>query len=170
MAAHPSCIPGHTQLAHAAQPGVALFRRMRHWSICKQSGRTTGRLGSTYSPCHRRDGTAGTPELIYRCYHRWAPPLSVTTTGRVEQPEDGPRRRRRRHSRDLHESATGWMEQLADVGRIDPAPSGLNDHAFTGSGPTRQSDARDSETLLVSVAGARAGNYFLFEITAHLFM
>ena len=51
----------------------------------------------------------------------------------------------------------GRLEQLADVGRIDPAQSELNDHATTGSGPTRQSDARDSEPLLVSVAGARAG-------------
>ena len=34
---------------------------------------------------------------------------------------------------------------------------GLNDYASTGSGPTRQSDARDSEPLLVSVDVARAG-------------
>ena len=33
----------------------------------------------------------------------------------------------------------------------------LNDYASTGSGPTRQSDARDSEPLLVSVDVARAG-------------
>ena len=31
---------------------------------------------------HRRDGTAGTLELIYRCYRFRAAPLSVTTTGR----------------------------------------------------------------------------------------
>ena len=36
---------------------------------------------------------------------------------------------------------------------------GLNDYAFTGSGPTRQSDARDSE-LLVLVDVARAGHCF----------
>ena len=34
---------------------------------------------------------------------------------------------------------------------------GLNDYASTGSGPTRQSDARDSEQLHVLVARARAG-------------
>ena len=47
-------------------------------------------------------------------------------------------------------------EQLADVGRSDPALRGLNDYASTGSGP-RKSDARDSEPLLVSVDVARAG-------------
>ncbi len=35
-------------------------------------------------PCHRRDGTAGTPEPIYFCYRRRALPLSVTTAGRPE--------------------------------------------------------------------------------------
>jgi hypothetical protein len=34
-------------------------------SFGEQSGRTTGRLRSTdLRPCHRRDGTAGTPELL----------------------------------------------------------------------------------------------------------
>ena len=40
--------------------------------------------------------------------------------------------------------------------RSDLELRGLNDYASTGSGPTRQSDARDSEPLLVSVAGALA--------------
>ena len=55
----------------------------------------------------------------------------MTTTGQVEQPEDGPRRRRRLHPRDSQESAVGLMEQLADVtvGRSDSAASGLNDYA-----------------------------------------
>ena len=35
-----------------------------------------------YRPCHWRDGTAGTPELIYRCHHRRAASLSVITKGR----------------------------------------------------------------------------------------
>ena len=82
----------------------------------------------------------------------------MTTTVRKEQPEDGPRRRRRWHPRDSNESAAGWPEQLADVGRSNPALRGLNDHATTGSGPTRPSDARDSEPvqLSVTVAGVRA--------------
>ena len=75
-----------------------------------------------------------------------------------QQPEDGPRRCRRRRSRDSNESVAGRPEQLADVGRSDPALRGLNDYASTGSGP-RQSDARDSE-LLVSVDLARAGYCF----------
>ena len=81
----------------------------------------------------------------------------MTTTGRVEQSEDGPRRRRRRGPRDSHESAVGRLEQLADVGRSDLPLRGLNDHATTGSGPMRQSDARDSEPLLVSVDVACVG-------------
>ena len=36
-----------------------------------------------YRPCHRRDGTAGTPELIRRRHHRRAASLSVRTTGRA---------------------------------------------------------------------------------------
>ena len=79
------------------------------------------------------------------------------STGRAQQPEDGPRRRRRQRSRDSNESVAGRPEQLADVGRSYLALRGLNDYVSTGSGPTRQSDARDSEPLLVSVAGARAG-------------
>ena len=98
----------------------------------------------------------GTLELNYRCYRLRAAPLSVTITGPVEQPEDGFRRRRRRHPRDSHESAAGRPEQLADVGRSDPTLRGLNDYASAGSGPTRQSNARDSRPLHVSVAGARA--------------
>ena len=42
------------------------------------------------------------------------------------------------------------------MGRSDPALRGLNDYASTRSGP-RQSGARDSEPLLVSVDVARAG-------------
>ena len=38
---------------------------------------------------------------------------------------------------------------------------GLNDYAFTGSGPTRQSDARDSGPLHVSVDEARAGFFII---------
>ena len=48
---------------------------------------------------------------------------------------------------DWHESAVGRLEQLADVGRSEPAASRLNDYATIGSGPMRQSDARDSEPL-----------------------
>ena len=81
------------------------------------------------------------------------------TTGRAQQPEDGPRSNRRR-SRDSHESVAGRPEQLADVGRGNLALRGLNDYASTGSGPTRQSDARGSEPLLVSVDVARAGYCF----------
>ena len=110
-------------------------------------------------PCHRRDGTAGTQELIYWCYSLQASPLSVTTTGRAEQPKDGPRRRHRRHPRDPKESAVGRMEQLADVGRSDPAlrrdaDSELND--LTGAG-RRISPTHETLGYLGSVDDARAG-------------
>ena len=51
--------------------------------------------------------------------------------------------------RNSNESVAGRQEQLADVGRSDLELRGLNDYASTGSGPTRQSDARDSEPLHV---------------------
>ncbi len=79
----------------------------------------------------------------------------MTTTGLPEKPEDGPRRRRRPGPRDSHESVVGRLEQLSDVpvDRSDPAIRGLTDHATTGSGPTRQSYARDAELLQVSRRG-----------------
>ena len=86
---------------------------------------------------------------------------SLMTTGRAQQPEDRPRRRGRRRSHDSNESVAGRPEQLADLSRSDLALRGLNDYASTGSGPTRQSDARDSEPLHVSVAGTRAGSLLL---------
>ena len=58
----------------------------------------------------------------------------MMTTGRMEQPEDESRRRRRRDQRDLQESDAGRMEQLVDVGRSDPASSGLNDYATFSAG------------------------------------
>ncbi len=87
---------GHGQRAGIAsgilQPS-ALLRRMRHWSICSRDALRTDSDHRAYRPCHRREGTADTTELIYRCYRLRAAPLSVTTTGREGQPEDGPRRR-----------------------------------------------------------------------------
>jgi hypothetical protein len=97
--------------------------------------------------------TAGTPELIYRCYQRRTTTLSVTTTGRPEQLEDGTRCRHHHCPLDLYESAVGWMEQLADVGQRDQVLSGLKDHATTWSGPMRQSDARDLELLCIRELG-----------------
>ena len=68
--------------------------------------------------------------------------------------------------RDSNESVAGRPEQLADVGRSDLELRGLNDY---GCGPTRQSDARDSEPLHVSVAGAQAGS-LLFDTRTFFFM
>ncbi len=65
--------------------------------------------------------------------------LLVTTTGRPEQPEDGHRRRRRR----------GRLARVccADVGRSDTALR------TAWSGPTRQSEVRDSGMLQASRCG-----------------
>jgi hypothetical protein len=60
-----------------------------------------------------------------QAYRSRASTLSMMTTGRQEQPEDGPRRRRRRGPWDSHESAVGRLEQLADVGRSDTALRGV---------------------------------------------
>ncbi len=100
-----------------------------------------------YRQCNQRDCTAGALELIYRCYHRLASTLSVSTTGRAELPADGPRRRRRR-PRDSYESAVGRLEQLAHV----------DGHDTTWSISQTDSNTRDSksEPLLVSVDEARA--------------
>ena len=127
-------------------------------SIGEQSGRTTGRLGST--------GLQSVPLEGRHSWHSGAHPPPPSSPGRITlsegrayQPEEGPRRRRRRRQpRDLDKSIMGRPEQLADAGRSDLELRGLNDYASTGSGPTRQSDARDSEPLHVSVAGARAGS------------
>ncbi len=59
--------------------------------------------------------------------------------------------------RDSHESAVGRLEQLVDVGQSDPALSRLKDHATSDIGPMRQSDALDSEPILLSVNEALAG-------------
>ena len=112
-----------------------------------------------YSPCHRRDGTADPPG---------AHPPPPSSPGRVTLSEDnGPGEAAGGWTsppRDSNESVAGRPEQLADVGRSDPELRRLNDYASTGSGPTCQSDARDSEPLLVSVdvapTLARAGYCF----------
>jgi hypothetical protein len=103
----------------------------------EQSGHTMGRLRST--------GLQAMPSEGRHSWHSGAhpPPLSSPDHVRVTLSDDyGP---------------GVAVEQLADVGRSDPELRGLNDHASTGSGPTRQSDARDSKPLHVSVAGTRAG-------------
>jgi len=49
--------------------------------------------------------------------------------------------------------ATRMSLLLADMGQREPAASGLNDHATTGSGLTRQSNALDLELLVFSRQG-----------------
>jgi hypothetical protein len=94
-----------------------------------------------------------TSYAVKSCHHHRASTLSVTSTGRLEQLEDGPRRRRNGCPRDSHESAVGLLELLADVGKSEPSPCGLNYYASTGGGQKRQSDARDSALLVFSRRG-----------------
>ena len=74
-----------------------------------------------YRPCHRRDGTAGTPELFYRCYRLRAAPLLVATTGRMEQPEDGPRRRPAGPG--IHETRKSILRACLAMARAETRPS-----------------------------------------------
>jgi hypothetical protein len=98
-------------------------------------------VGTQYEPTRIYGPTGhaigGTAHLALRIAAIAAGPrhyqtVSVTTTGLPKQQEDKPRRRRRRGPRDSHESAAGLLEQLTDVGRSDPATSGLINHTTFG--------------------------------------
>ncbi len=68
-----------------------------------------------YGPCHRRDCSAGTPELL--------PQITQPGLGTISD-DYGP---------------------AATCRSMDLAADGTDDYATAGSGPTRQSGARDSE-------------------------
>ena len=110
---------------------------MLYWSICRQSRRTTCRLGCiapTYSGCYVIGGTA---ELAFL----------------------GLRRRRSTLPR-LFRVYCGQDGAVGGRAWIDPAASGLHDLATFGSGPRQQSDSRDSELTCAAVVydtDARAG-------------
>ena len=80
-------------------------------SIGKQLGRTSGRLGSTGLQPIPLEGRHSWPSGAHP-QQRSSPgaSLSVMGTGRAWQPENGPRRRRRGHSRDSHESVAPGPE------------------------------------------------------------
>ena len=111
--------------------------------LVELSGRITGRLGYDYRLRHRRDGIAGTTILYHlRIYRRPHSP-SGTTAGRRELLGMG--------TAAASAGAAGPSEGLRagrSSGRTKPeypAAGGRRDHATFGSGPTRQSDDRDSE-------------------------
>ncbi len=111
-----------------------------------------------YRPCHRRDGTAGSPEPIHRCHSLRAVPLSVTTTGRAELPEElaaaGAGTRATRKSL----PHAGWSSWRTWAGAIPRQADGTTARPSGSRGQTRQSDALDSElTDLCAVAEARDG-------------
>ncbi len=108
-----------------------------------------------YGPTGHAIGGTAQQALLSCCYHRRASPPSVTTTGRAEQPDSEVDLAAAAAGARGTRMSAGRMEQQADsdVGQSKTAASGLNDHATTGSGPTRQSDARDSDLLVFSRQG-----------------
>ncbi len=80
-------------LIFTSQTASSFLFLMQHWSMCWQSGCTTGRLGSSRlqaMPSERQQSWHSGSQLpLLRLQ---AAPLSMTTTGWVEQPEDEPRR------------------------------------------------------------------------------
>ncbi len=89
--------------------------------MCKQSGCTTGRLGSTgllampSEGRHSRHSGAYLPQLLQLGLDTISDDYGPATTCRTQQPEEG-HRSRRRSPRDSLESAVGLPEQLADDG------------------------------------------------------
>ena len=86
-----------------------------------------------YGPCHRRNGTAGAPELL--------PQITQPGLGTISD-DYGPAacrpRRRRRAPRDSKESTTGRQCSLRTRTGATPC-DGTDDYATAGSRPTRQS-------------------------------
>jgi hypothetical protein len=89
-------------------------------SLCEQSGRTTGRLGSTGLRAmpsegrHSRHSRASTAAIAAGPRHYQRRPLAGS-----DLPEDGPRRRRR-SPRDSHESAVGRRSSWRSPGGRGP--------------------------------------------------
>jgi hypothetical protein len=78
------------------------------------------------------------------------------TMGRPELLEVGHRRRDRQGST-TRLGTTDRMEQRTDKARIIPLQADDTVTRPLGSGPTRQSDARDSEPSFTAAAGALSG-------------
>ena len=109
-----------------------------HYGPTRIIGPTGHAFGGTAQLALRNSSTAlGCPTISY-CYGPdgaaggWTPPLPPPKCTQESQ------------------AAAGRPEQLVDVGRSDPALCGLNNHATTGSGPTRQTDIRK-----IAIAPAR---------------
>ena len=96
-----------------------------------------------YSVRHRRDGNAGTTILYHPRNYRRPHSSSVMTAGRRELLEDGHRRRFRRGRRTFR-GTTGRTEQRVDGAGVHRGERTTRPRDY-GSGPTRQSDDRDSE-------------------------
>ncbi len=93
-------------------------------NIGKQSALLAYSNLQAYRPCHQRDSTAGTLESGAHLVPLVALTLSVTTTGRMEKPGDGPHRHHSWGPSDSHESAVG----LVEAHRMEASC-----HAFPGS-------------------------------------
>jgi hypothetical protein len=131
-------------------------------SVCEQSGPILANSDlQAYGPCHRRDGTAGTPELLPQITQ---PGLGTTSddygpaaTCRSMNLASAAGARATRMSQLWAGDAAGaWRKRT----RATPCDV-TNDYATAGSGPTRQSVARDSESIASQLDAACAG-YLLF--------
>ncbi len=107
-----------------------------------------------YGPCHRRHGTAGTPELLRQITQ----PGLGTTSGRLRAGSDvwtSPPPPEPSHEWTMGRRCS-WRT------RTGATPCNWTDDCVTaGSGPTRQSGARDSESIASQLDAACAG-YFSF--------
>ena len=96
-----------------------------------------------YSLRHRRDGNAGTTILYHLRIDRRQHSSAVMTAGRWELLEHGHYRRIRLGCRTFR-GTTGRKEQRADYAGVHRGEQTTRSRDY-GSGPTRQSDDRDSE-------------------------
>ena len=122
-----------TSGAAPTSPLEGVVHRIRHMQLDEQSGRTTGRLG--YSPRHRWDGSAGTTIL----YH--PSPRNLN-----RRPHSSRIIKCRTHS--PSKMTTGPFSDYAAGGLSRSTPRQADDTTtrHSGSGPTRQSDDRGSES------------------------
>ena len=104
-----------------------------------------------YRPRHRsqirREGEAGTTILNHLHNYRRTLPIQRMTTGWMELLENGHRRHYRKGSRTLRLTTAGRTEQRAGEAGVIQLQADCTTTRPHGSGPTRQSDAGDSEPM-----------------------
>ena len=126
-----------------------------------------GQLQPTPSEGRHCHGSAGTTMLYHLRVCHWTHSLSVVTTGRLELLDHGHRRHIRRGRSSFRGLQAGRSSE-----RTKPeytSASGRHDHATFRSGPTRQSDDRDSEPDYLLRPTRQAPGGTLIDYIAFLF-